>query len=76
PLGPKGLPLIGNLWGIPVNHPWLAFAKWSSTCGDVLYLRSPGNQTIVLNPAEAVTELLEKRLGNCSDRPDSHDISL
>ncbi|KAK0459289.1 cytochrome P450 [Desarmillaria tabescens] len=76
PPGPKGLPLIGNLWDIPVDHPWLTFAKWSSTYGDILYLSSPGNQTIVLNSAEAVTELLEKRSGNYSDRPDFNMLHL
>ncbi|SJL09908.1 uncharacterized protein ARMOST_13289 [Armillaria ostoyae] len=69
PPGPKGLPLIGNLWDIPAEYPWLTYAKWSATYGDVLYLDTPGSPTIILNSAQATTELLEKRSGNYSDRP-------
>ncbi|KAK0223484.1 cytochrome P450 [Armillaria fumosa] len=76
PPGPKGLPLIGNLWDIPSEYPWLTYAKWSATYGDVLYLDTPGNPTIILNSAQATTELLEKRSGNYSDRPEMHMMFL
>ncbi|KAK0480063.1 cytochrome P450 [Armillaria novae-zelandiae] len=70
PPGPKGLPLIGNLWDMPVEYPWVTYARWSSTYGDVIYLDTPGNPTVVINSAEAAVDLLEKRSGNYSDRPD------
>ncbi|KAK0469518.1 cytochrome P450 [Desarmillaria tabescens] len=76
PPGPKGLPLIGNLWDIPAEYPWLTYAKWSASYGDVIYLDTPGSPTIVLNSAQATTELLEKRSGNYSDRPDMHMLFL
>ncbi|KAK0480174.1 cytochrome P450 [Armillaria novae-zelandiae] len=76
PPGPKGLPLIGNLWDVPAEYPWLTYAKWSATYGDVVYLDTPGSPTIILNSAEATTELLEKRSGNYSDRPEMHMMSL
>ncbi|KAK0222599.1 hypothetical protein EDD85DRAFT_779399 [Armillaria nabsnona] len=71
PPGPKGLPLIGNLWNVPrtVDHPWRTYAKWATTYGDVFYLDIPGNPTLVINSAQAAADLFEKRSGNYADRP-------
>ncbi|KAK0469561.1 cytochrome P450 [Desarmillaria tabescens] len=76
PPGPKGLPLIGNLWDVPSEYPWITYAQWTSIYGDVLYLDTPGNPTVVLNSAQAAEDLLEKRSGNYSDRPDFTMIHL
>ncbi|KAK0500354.1 cytochrome P450 [Armillaria luteobubalina] len=70
PPGPKGLPLIGNLWDVPAEHPWLTYAQWAATYGDVFYLDTSGNPTVVVNSAQAAVEIFEKRSGNYSDRPD------
>ncbi|KAK0236120.1 cytochrome P450 [Armillaria nabsnona] len=70
PPGPKGFPLIGNLWDVPVEYPWLTYARWTATYGDVFYLDTPGHPTVVINSAQAANDLLEKRSGNYSDRPD------
>ncbi|KAK0469619.1 cytochrome P450 [Desarmillaria tabescens] len=70
PPGPKGLPLIGNLWDVPAEYPWLTYARWAATYGDVFYLDTPGNPTIVINSAQAAADLFEKCSGNYSDRPD------
>ncbi|KAK0446303.1 cytochrome P450, partial [Armillaria borealis] len=70
PPGPKGLPLIGNLWNVPTEYPWLTYAQWAATYGDILYLDTPGNPTVVLNSAQAAADLFEKRSRNYSDRPD------
>ncbi|SJL09806.1 related to cytochrome P450 CYP2 subfamily [Armillaria ostoyae] len=69
PPGPKGLPLIGNLWDVPAEYPWLTYAQWAATYGDILYLDTPGNPTVVLNSAQAAADLFEKRSRNYSDRP-------
>lgn len=37
--------------------------------GDLIYIYVFGNPILVLNSAEAVTDLLEKRSGNYSSRP-------
>ncbi|PBK75824.1 cytochrome P450 [Armillaria solidipes] len=76
PPGPKGLPLIGNLWDVPVEYPWVTYARWSSTYGDIIYLDTPGNPTVVINSAQAAVDLLEKRSGNYSDRPDFTMVHL
>ncbi|KAK0465895.1 cytochrome P450 [Desarmillaria tabescens] len=76
PPGPKGLPLIGNLWDVPVDYPWLTYARWTATYGDVLYLDTPGNPTVIINSVQAATDLFEKRSGNYSDRPDFTMLKL
>ncbi|KAK0223367.1 cytochrome P450 [Armillaria fumosa] len=69
PPGPKGLPLLGNLWDVPAEYPWLTYAQWTATYGDVFYLDTPGNPTVVINSAQAAADIFEKRSGNYSDRP-------
>ncbi|KAG7451288.1 cytochrome P450 [Guyanagaster necrorhizus] len=78
PPGPKGLPLIGNLWNISTEYPWITYARWATIYGDVLYLDTPGNPTVVLNSAQAAADLFERRSRNYSDRPEldtSADVS-
>ncbi|PBL03385.1 cytochrome P450 [Armillaria gallica] len=76
PPGPKGFPLIGNLWDVPVEYPWATYARWTATYGDILYLDTPGSPTVVINSAQAADDLLEKRSRNYSDRPDFTMIHL
>ncbi|KAG7451289.1 cytochrome P450 [Guyanagaster necrorhizus] len=76
PPGPKGLPLIGNLWDIPTEYPWITYARWATIYGDVLYLDTPGNPTVVLNSAQAAADLFERRSRNYSDRPDFTMVQL
>ncbi|PBL03489.1 cytochrome P450 [Armillaria gallica] len=76
PPGPKGLPLIGNLWDVPAEYPWLTYSQWAATYGDVFYLDTPGNPTVVINSAQAAADLFEKRSGNYSDRPDFTVLNL
>ena len=33
PPGPKGYPLIGNLFDIPVDKPWVVYDEWRKTYG-------------------------------------------
>ena len=33
PPGPKGYPLIGNLFDIPRDKPWLVYDEWRKTYG-------------------------------------------
>ncbi|KAK0500239.1 cytochrome P450 [Armillaria luteobubalina] len=46
------------------------YARWTATYGDVIYLDTPGNPTVIINSAQAADDLLEKRSKNYSDRPD------
>lgn len=33
PPGPKGYPLIGNLFDVPKDKPWVAYNEWSKKYG-------------------------------------------
>ena len=33
PPGPKGFPLIGNLFDMPVHKPWVVYDEWRKTHG-------------------------------------------
>ncbi|KAI0348407.1 cytochrome P450 [Trametopsis cervina] len=70
PPGPPGLPLIGNLLDVPKESTWLTyFAMSEKYDSDIIRLNVMGTNIIVLNSAQAVSDLLEKRSSNYSDRP-------
>ena len=33
PPGPKGYPLIGNIFDMPVHRPWVVYDEWRKTYG-------------------------------------------
>ncbi|CAE6416103.1 unnamed protein product [Rhizoctonia solani] len=70
PPGPQRWPLIGSMPSIPsgVELP-VVFAQWGEEYGDVCYVRMPGQDIIILNSYEAVTELLDRRSAIYSSRP-------
>ncbi|KAH9888316.1 cytochrome P450 [Cubamyces lactineus] len=69
PPGPKGLPIVGNLFDMPRKTYWKTFTDWSEQYGDVVHLRILGRSVILLNSAESTTDLLENRTTIYSDRP-------
>ncbi|KAI0352607.1 CyP450 monooxygenase [Trametes cingulata] len=71
PPGPRGLPLIGNMFDLPQVKPWLGYRNLRRTYGDVVQLQVPGSRLIVLSNADDALELLEKRSANTSDRTQS-----
>ncbi|KAG1854622.1 cytochrome P450 [Suillus subluteus] len=67
PPGPKQLPIIGNLFDIPLVDTAKAFAEWKSLYGDIIYLKALDQRIMVLNSFEHANELLSKK--SYSDRP-------
>ncbi|CDO75710.1 hypothetical protein BN946_scf184493.g8 [Trametes cinnabarina] len=69
PPGPKGLPLLGNIFDVPKEFEWLAYQKWGREFkSDIIYLDLAGTPAIVVNSAQAAHDLFEKRSALYSDR--------
>ncbi|EJF63285.1 cytochrome P450 [Dichomitus squalens LYAD-421 SS1] len=66
--GPYPLPIIGNLFDVPKSKPWIGFRDICMKYGDVIFLRTQSQSHLVLNSRAAISELLDKRTANTSDR--------
>ncbi|OSX64723.1 hypothetical protein POSPLADRAFT_1135220 [Postia placenta MAD-698-R-SB12] len=69
PPGPRGFPIIGNALQMPQEREWVKFTEWAKTYGGIIHLSVFNRHFIVLNDAEAIAELLEKRSAIYSGRP-------
>ena len=36
PPGPKPLPVLGNLFDLPIENPWVTYAEWSKSFGTMV----------------------------------------
>ena len=72
PPGPPTLPIIGNLHQIPKERPHLQFQKWAQEYGPIYSLVLGSRTVIVLSTDQAVKDLLDKRSGIYSSRPDMY----
>ncbi|KAF9055433.1 cytochrome P450 [Hymenopellis radicata] len=75
PPGPKGLPLIGNLFNRPLHHASLTYSHWGSVYGEIISYKVLGHPVVVVNSARVANELFEKRSNIYSDRPSFHMVS-
>ncbi|KAJ8482604.1 hypothetical protein ONZ51_g5256 [Trametes cubensis] len=69
PPGPRGIPIVGNVFDVPQEQPWATFSNLSRRYGDVICISILGQITIVLNSISSVSDLLEKRSSIYSTRP-------
>ncbi|KAJ7690140.1 cytochrome P450 [Mycena rosella] len=77
PPGPRKLPLVGNLFSMPVHSEWTTYWKWSKEYNsDIIHLNAMGTSVVVLSSVEAAEDLLEKRSAIYSDRPRGHMLEL
>ncbi|TCD61530.1 hypothetical protein EIP91_008274 [Steccherinum ochraceum] len=77
PPGPKPLPIVGNVLDMPSSKPWEKYSEWSKEYAtDVLYLRLPMQDVMILSSFKAVTDLFVKRSQIYSDRPRSAVMQL
>ncbi|KAJ8585616.1 cytochrome P450 [Rhizopogon salebrosus TDB-379] len=68
PPGPRLLPFVGNAFDIDVSRPWLTYANWKETYGDILYSRVLGQHIIIISSIRVAQDLLDKRSAIYSDR--------
>uniref|UniRef100_A0A0W0GB88 Cytochrome p450 n=1 Tax=Moniliophthora roreri TaxID=221103 RepID=A0A0W0GB88_MONRR len=69
PPGPKGYPIVGNLFQLDADRPWHSLLEWKKTYGDIVYIRLFNQDVIVVNSAKVAGDLLDRRAANYSDRP-------
>ncbi|TFK90538.1 O-methylsterigmatocystin oxidoreductase [Polyporus arcularius HHB13444] len=71
PPGPRGMPFIGNLFSMPQSKAWYGFRDLAlkyGAPGDVTYFQVMGRHVMVLGSPTSISEFLEKRTSNTSDR--------
>ncbi|KAG6873902.1 hypothetical protein C0995_009681 [Termitomyces sp. Mi166 len=69
PPGPKGYPLIGNIFDMPTKQEWAVFSKWGKQYGKMCSIRVFGQPIVILNSTELAKEMFEKKSSIYSDRP-------
>ncbi|KAJ3859432.1 cytochrome P450 [Lentinula novae-zelandiae] len=69
PPGPLGIPILGNLFQMPTQIPWIYFQKFSQSYGPIISFNVVGHTVVVLNSHKSAYELLELRSTLYSDRP-------
>ncbi|QRW23970.1 cytochrome P450 family protein [Rhizoctonia solani] len=69
PPAPRSLPFIGNILSIPSGLDYLGYFELGKRLGsDIIYMDMMGKPAIVLNTAQAASDLFEKRSAIYSDR--------
>lgn len=69
PPGPKPLPVVGNVFGLKIDEPWVTYTHWGATYGELVYSRLLNQEIILINTEKVAKDLLERRSNNYSDRP-------
>ncbi|KIM46552.1 hypothetical protein M413DRAFT_24257 [Hebeloma cylindrosporum] len=68
PPGPRGLPVLGNIFQIS-KFQWLKYTEWQKEFGPIISLNLAGNPVIVVNTHEVATDLMERRSNIYGSRP-------
>jgi hypothetical protein len=69
PPGPRPLPLIGNLIGMPKEKDWETYRAWNERYGDIVYVEALGSKIVVLGSLAVINELFDRRGATYSSRP-------
>ncbi|KAI0313581.1 cytochrome P450 [Amylostereum chailletii] len=70
PPGPKGWPLIGNIFDIPKHAQWLAYANWAREYGSpLIHVKMLGTHIVIANDMATAREILDKKASNFNLRP-------
>ncbi|KAI0064833.1 cytochrome P450 [Artomyces pyxidatus] len=69
PPGPRGFPIIGNMFDLPNDRFWLTYESWAKVYGDIMSLQVLGQVIVIVQSPRTTRDLLEKRGNIYSDRP-------
>ncbi|KAG1795953.1 uncharacterized protein HD556DRAFT_1441783 [Suillus plorans] len=53
----------------PIDHPWLAYARWGTEYGEIVYSRLFSQDIVIINSERVAHDLLDRRSYNYSTRP-------
>ncbi|KAI5120039.1 hypothetical protein M0805_004667 [Coniferiporia weirii] len=76
PPGPRGLPLVGNVFNMPDVAELEQAREWAQKYGDLTFFKALGKPYLLVNSYDAAYELFEKRGHNYSSRPQNTLIEL
>ncbi|TFK35043.1 cytochrome P450 [Crucibulum laeve] len=65
---PKPLPIVGNLFDMPSEYPWLVYDQWFKTYGDIIHINVLGQPIIILGSLKRTSDIFDKRSSSYSDR--------
>ncbi|KAA1476608.1 cytochrome P450 [Dentipellis sp. KUC8613] len=68
PPGPRGLPIVGNLFQLR-GDLLSVFKKWQRAFGDLVYLNIAGQPMLIVNSGRIAADLFDRRSANYSERP-------
>ncbi|KAI0036388.1 cytochrome P450 [Vararia minispora EC-137] len=71
PPGPRGLPLVGNLFDFPTFKPWEVFASWGEKYGPIMSAKAMGHTFIIINDEDIANSIVVEGGMNYADRPTS-----
>ncbi|KDR69746.1 hypothetical protein GALMADRAFT_160252 [Galerina marginata CBS 339.88] len=70
PPGPKTLPLVGNMFDLPLSDSPKTYAEWGRKYNsNLLHASALGNHLLIINSCEDADELFERRSRKYSGRP-------
>ncbi|KAI0280920.1 cytochrome P450 [Russula aff. rugulosa BPL654] len=67
PPGPRGWPLINNLFDWPFESAWIPFAEWSKVFGDLMHIKIFGLHIVIICNYDTASSLMSQ--ASYSDRP-------
>ncbi|KAI0264199.1 cytochrome P450 [Gloeopeniophorella convolvens] len=69
PPGPRGWPIIGNLFDIPKKDSYIKYTEVAKQYGEITSFRVFGKRIVVVNSTKIAKDLFERRGDIYSDRP-------